>query len=176
MIVSKQLEPDEKCIRCLLHPLMFSHRKGLQNYCVLPPLNGNKVSLLRLRYAKDGLAFCFRFGKSLLVKNNEFVGLAMLTPNIVAECNAVIKNVANPVFAEIVYAPMTKGNYVDLTLDVDTDDPDIDLPMHADLSYYNLEEGDVKTNLRMYAHELIKKVEYALCEEDALKNWGKFEQ
>lgn len=174
MLVSKVLDPKEPCIRCLLHPLMFSQGKCKLNApAVLPPPNGDKVSLLRLMYTKDGLCFCIQHGQSLLVKNNEFVGLAMITQNMVEECNEVHKT-QHPegfVCAEIKYAPMNKGEYVDTSIDIDSEDPNIDLPMHADLTYYNLNNDNVKTALRMFANELLKRVKFAVYADGKLEEW-----
>ncbi len=174
MLVSKTLESDEECIRCLLHPLMYSVRKHkLTPPAVLPAPNKDKVSLLRLRYSNDGLNFCIKHGQSLSVKDNEFVGLAIITPSIVQKCNQIHKD-QHPIGyiqAEIKYAPMNKGGYVDMSIDIDTDNPNIDLPMHSDLKYNNLNEEDVRNALRMYANELLKQIKFAIYEDGSLGSW-----
>lgn len=174
MLVSKTLDSDEECIRCLLHPLMYSvSKKKLNHPAVLPAPNNNKVSLLRLKYAVDGLDFCIKHGQSLSVKNNEFVGLAIITPDAVQKCNQIHKD-QHPIGfiqAEIKYAPINQGAYVDTSVNIDTNDPNIDLPMHADLTYNNLDGEDVKTALRMYANELLKQTKFAIFENGSLGEW-----
>ena len=160
MLVPKNLDPSEKCIRCVLHPLMYSNSKHqLKREAMLPPRNSNKVSLLRLDYTEEGLPFCVNHGKSLSIDGQTFVGLAFITPKMVKECS---DNILKPqsLSAEVIYAPMHQGEYVDTSIDVDTQDPDVDLPMHADLTYFSNEEGDVKTILRMFANELVKKASF----------------
>lgn len=174
MLVSKTLDSNEECIRCLLHPLMYSiSRKKLNHPAILPAPNSSKVSLLRLKYANDGLDFCIKHGQSLSVKNNEFVGLAIITPDAVQKCNQIHKEQHPTGFvqAEIKYAPINRGEYVDTSIDIDTDSSDIDLPMHADLTYNNLNEEDVKTALRMYANELLKRIKFAIYENGSLGDW-----
>lgn len=156
MLVSKELDPNEECVRCILHPLMFSisHHK-LKREALLPPRNSNKVSLLRLAYTEGGIPFCVNHGKSLSIDGQTFVGLACITPQMVKECSdRVLKQHSQ--YADIVYAPMHQGNYVDTSIDIDSKDPNIDLPMHADLTYFNHQESEVQTILRMFANELVK--------------------
>ena len=156
MIIPKELDPTEECIRCILHPLMYSiSKRKLRREALLPPPNSNRVSLLRLDYTEGGLPFCFRHGKSLSILGQDFVGLASVTPRAVKDCSdRILRPHAN--HAEIIYAPMHQGKYVDTSIDIDTQDPNVDLPMHADLTYIDIEEGDIKTVLRMFANELVK--------------------
>ena len=157
MLVPKKLDPTEECIRCVFHPLMYSNsRKQLRREAMLPPSGSNKVSLLRLAYAEGGLPFCVNHGKSLLISGQTFVGLASVTPQMISECS---DNILKPhsMGAEVVYAPMHKGEYVDTTIDIDTQDPSVELPMHADLTYTDKDEDDVKTIRRMFANELVKR-------------------
>jgi len=160
MLVPKELNSSEECIRCVLHPLMYSKsQQKLRREAMLPPRNSSKVSLLRLDYTEEGLPFCIRHGKLLSVKGQTFVGLASITPQMVNECSdSVLK--PHSLKAEVVYAPMHKGEYVDKTIDVYTQDSNVDLPMHADLTYNNEEDNDVKTELRMFANELVKRASF----------------
>ena len=139
---------------------MYSISKHkLRREALLPPRNSKRVSLLRLDYAVGGLPFCVRHGKSLSIAGQEFVGLACVTPQAVKDCSdRILRPHAN--YAEIVYAPMHQGNYVDSSIDIDSQDPNVDLPMHADLTYFNMEQGDVQTIVRMFANELIKQVRF----------------
>ena len=160
MLVLKELDSSEECIRCVLHPLIYSKsQQKLRREAMHPPRGSNKVSLLRLDYTEEGLPFCIRHGKALSVKGQTFVGLASITPQMVNECS---EGVLKPYLlkAEVVYAPMHKGEYVDRTIDVYTQDPNVDLPKHADLTYNNEEDGDVKTELRMFANELVKRANF----------------
>lgn len=165
MLVPKELDSAEECIRCVLHPLMYSNsQQKLRREAMLPPRESNKVSLLRLVYTEDGLPFCVKHGKSLSVKGQTFVGLASVTPQMVNECSDSILK-PHSLKAEVVYAPMHKGEYVDPTIDVYTRDPNVDLPMHADLTYSNEGDSDVKTELRMFANELVKRASFVKVTE-----------
>lgn len=166
MLVPKNLDSTEVCIRCVLHPLMFSNSSHrLKREAMLPPPSSNKVSLLRLSYAEGGISFCVKHGKSLSVAGQTFVGLASVTPQMVNDCSDKILK-PHSMHAEVVYAPMHQGNYVDTSIDVDTQDPDVDLPMHADLTYFNSEEGDIQTLNRMFANELVKHASFIEPTED----------
>lgn len=160
MLVPKTLDPIEECIRCVLHPLMYRNsKKELKREAMLPPPGSNKVSLLRLAYAEGGLPFCVNHGKSLSISGQTFVGLASVTPQMVSECSDSILK-PHSMSAEVVYAPMHQGKYVDTTIDIDTQDPSVDLPMHADLTYTDEEEDDVKTLRRMFANALVKRASF----------------
>lgn len=166
MLVPKKLDPTEECIRCVFHPLMYSNSgKQLRREAMLPPPGTNKVSLLRLVYAEGGLPFCFNHGKSFSLSGQTFVGLASVTPQMVSECSDSVLR-PHSMGAEVVYAPMHKGEYVDTTIDIDTQDPSVELPMHADLTYTDKDEDDVKTIRRMFANELVKRARFVL---DAFK-------
>lgn len=176
MIVPKEIDETEDCIRCVIRPLMYSGSKNrLKEPSVLPKPGDNKVSLLRLKYTADGTDFCVRHGLSLASGDSSFVGLAKLCPKIVSECNAEFKNnyPQSSLSAKIVCAPMSGGNYLPDDVIVDTGDDSIDLPMHADLTYSNIDnqEGEVKTSLRMYARELLKRVEFASYIDGKIEQW-----
>ena len=159
MLVSKIIGFDEECVRCVLHPLMYSKSKHkIKRESFLPPPNSNKVSLLRLAYTEGGIEFCINHGKSIS-KCQCFVGLASITPEMVKECLDSILN-KHSLCAEIVYAPMHQGLYIDTMMDIYTNDPNINLPMHADLTYSHVEQGEVQTELRMFANELSKKAKF----------------
>lgn len=165
MLIPKILDPEEECVRCVLHPLMYSQSKRrLKREAFLPPPGDNKVSLLRLAYTEGGFTFCINHGKSLLITGHTFVGLASITPNMVKECSDDVLN-AHSSCIEIVFAPMHQGQYVDTTLDIDTTVSNIDLPMHADLVYEMIEQGEIQTTFRKFAHELSKKAKFILVEE-----------
>ncbi len=165
MLIPKTLDPEEECVRCVLHPLMYSQSKGrLNRTAFLPPPGGNKVSLLRLAYTTGGYDFCIKHGRSLIIKDNTFVGLASISPKMVKECSdSVLKS--HSLGAEILYAPMHQGQYIDSDVDIDTTNSDIDLPMHADLVYVKIAQGEVQTTIRKFAHELSKKARFFLVEE-----------
>lgn len=177
MIVPKEIDENEDCIRCVVHPLMYSESKDrLKEPAVLPKPGDNKVSLLRLKYTVDGTDFCVHHGLSLASGSSSFVGLAKICPKNVAECNVVSRKLQshNPISAEIVYAPMSGGNYLPNDTVVDTEDDGVDLPMHADLTYSNIDnrEGEVKTSLRMYAKELLKRVKFAPYKDGKTEEWA----
>lgn len=156
MLIPKSLDFSEECIRCIYHPLMYSeHLQKLKREAFLPPQNSNKVSLLRLKYTSGGYDFCVRHGKSLLMRKQFFLGLAKITPKMVKVCEEDVL-VKHGLSAEIIYAPMNNGEYIDTSVDIYTDDTNIDLPMHADLTYSKIGKGEVQTLLRMFANELAK--------------------
>ena len=162
MLIPQKIDSDEECVRCVLHPLMFSaSRHKLKREAMPPPRGSNKVSLLRLAYTKEGLPFCIRHGKSLSIDGHTFVGLALITPRMVDDCS---KSILKPheLSAVVVYAPMHHGEYVDVSVGIDTQDPNVDLPMHADMTYFNViqKEGEVNTILRMFANELVKRAAF----------------
>lgn len=64
----------------------------------------------------------------------------------------------NGTHADIYYAPISGGAYVDPALDVYVDDPAIDLPSHSDLRYDTILDGTVQTRMRLYASRLVKKM------------------
>lgn len=178
MVVPKHIDNTEDCIRCVMHPNMYSSsKKRLKEPAVLPPPNDNKVSLLRLKYTSGGIEFCKNHGLSLENERSVFVGLAKIRQNDVLDCNdaSTVEHPQDPVLAQIVYAPMSGGKYLPCNVEVDTTDSNIDMPMHADLTYniVNNNEGEVKTSLRMYAKELIKKIEFAQYCEGDIDEWTK---
>lgn len=80
-IVAKNIDKDERCARCLIHPYGFSCRKGIQPAAFVPK-DDNNVSLLRMRYATQD--FCFSHGVN--IGGESFIGLSAkmtLTANII---------------------------------------------------------------------------------------------
>lgn len=185
ILVSREIEPDEICIRCLLHPLMKQNNTKLRNTTVLPPKGENGVSVLRLRYCDE--EFAVKHGKSLKVGNNVFWGLAEFTQKIVDSTNNWAQSDlskadgiegVNGIEAHIEYKPMINDReYVSEEKDVFLDDPDIKLPMHAELIYPVDYTQEVQTKLRNYANELIKRIKYNLVDDSGgLTEWRQSEQ
>lgn len=161
LLVPKFIALDEPCVRCVMHP--FGFKKGkIQKEALMPPPLKTDVSLLRLRYTTRG--FCVLHGRSIQKGNSTFRCLATLTKHEVIEVNELsktsVKNVS-PILSNIVYGPMHQGKYV-LDCDVYVDDPNVELPMHADLryniSYPHPNGGEVATRMRRYAHVLAGKM------------------
>lgn len=184
ILVSKEIAPDEICVRCLLRPLMKQNNTKLRNTTVLPPKSERGVSVLRLRYCDE--EFAVKHGKSLKVGNNVFWGLAEFTQKIVDSTNNWAQSDlskadgiegVNGIEAHIEYKPMADGEYVNVEKDVFLDDPDIDLPMHAELIYPMNYTQEVQTRLRNYANELIKRIKYNLVDDSGnLTEWLQSEQ
>ena len=170
VLVEKLIAEDEVCARCVLHPLMYSESKNrLKEQAFQPKWGEHDASLLRLRYcSKD---FCHHHGEKLNVEKQIYVGLAFISPAQVEEVNKWAisedsakkydgeKSEVNGTQARVVYSPMNGGEYVDTTKDVYTEG-DIDLPMHADLRYNACMTEDVKTRVRDFARQLIKKAQF----------------
>lgn len=159
-LVSKSISEDEPCVRCVMHPMMYSESKQLlKREAVLPAPNRNDVSLLRLNYTN--IDFCISHGKKLSNTNASFKCLAILYGKDLKELNNLsdLKNTQwSGIKSEIRYGPMHQGHYV-LDKDVYVDDDDVELPMHADLTYNSINEGNVSTRMRRYATQLVKKME-----------------
>lgn len=159
-LVPRSISEDEPCVRCVMHPMMYSESKQrLKREAVLPAPNRRKVSLLRLNYTN--IEFCVLHGQKLNRSNAKFKCLATLYGKDLKELNdlAGLKDSywAN-INADIIYGPMHQGHYV-LDRDVFVDDDTVELPMHADLTYNVINEGDVSTRIRKYASQLVKKME-----------------
>ncbi len=92
-----------------------------------------------------------------------FIAIASITLNDVMENNqwaltSTKNNEPNGTSAMIYYAPMTNGEYVNMEVDVYSDDPNIELPAHADMRYDSKLDGSVQTRMRQYASRLVKKM------------------
>jgi len=153
-LIPEHIDGEEPCVRCILHPMMYSESKQkFRREALLPPPNRNDVSLLRLNYTT--IDFCAEHGKSIAKENVHYVGLVSITRNDVLSVNREQKDCVS---ADIVYGPMHQDKYV-LDRPVYVDDPSVDLPMHADLKYNKaLEAGEVRTLMRLYADKLMKKI------------------
>lgn len=161
-LVPKSIAQDEPCVRCVMHP--FGFKKGkIQKEALMPPPKTTDVSLLRLRYTTK--EFCILHGRSLQNDNSTFRCLATLTKQDVVEGNEASQKSSgetSPITSEIIYGPMHQDKYV-LNKDVYVNDPNVDLPMHADLRYNmpypHPNGGEVATRMRRYAHVLANKMQ-----------------
>lgn len=167
VLVDKQIADTEVCARCVVHPLMYSERKKcLKDQAFQPKWDENDASVLRMNYCTK--EFCLNHGEKLKMNGQAFVGLAYITSGQVEEINRWAEaaeskkkydgeNIdVNKTVAHVVYAPMHNGKYVDTTIAVYTEG-EIDLPMHADLRYSKKLDEDVKTRVREFARQLMKK-------------------
>lgn len=182
--IDRDIAPDEIFLRCLVKPLMKKGKDRLQHTAVLPPPNDDVVSVLRLKYIREEDAV--KHGKSLEIKGNTFWGLAKITNSAISETNswALSKDSEtdgidgiNGIQSEIIASPMYNGTeYIKEGIDVYMDDPKITFPLqtHAELKYNEKNSDDVKTRLRIYANQLIKKLSYKLVDENG--NLGKWIQ
>lgn len=159
-LVPRTISENEPCVRCVMHPMMYSESKQrLKREAMLPAPNRRDVSLLRLNYTN--IDFCILHGRSLSNTNASFKCLATVHGKDLKELNNLSDSKDTQwagVNSEIIYGPMHQGHYV-LDKDVYVDDDDVELPMHADLIYYTANEGDVSTRMRKYANQLVKKME-----------------
>ena len=164
----KSIASDEPCVRCVMHPYGFKKNK-IQKEALMPPPQKTDVSLLRLRYTTK--EFCVRHGRSIRNGNSTFRCLATLTVQDVETSNELSRTSSEkvfPIMSNIIYGPMHKGKYV-LDADVYVDDPNVELPMHADLRYNipfpHPNGGEVATRMRKYAHTLANKMQVIHMEE-----------
>lgn len=177
ILVNKKIEDSEECIRCVYNPIMIDSRHKLKREAFLPPRDKKDVSLLRLIYTN--LDFCLQHGSRIRMNGQSFCALASVTSNVVHGLNQMDTSNLFPgsstdkkTIATIKYGPIADNAYVDDSIDVYTDDSKIELPMHADLLYNDcLHNGEVRTRLRFYANELIKRVKYAINENVHNQPW-----
>ena len=162
-LVLKDIAPSEICLRCIFQPLYIKSNGLLKREALLPPPNRNRndVSLLRQNYMS--LEECISHGKNTHIDKQSFVAIASITRKDVQANNlwAHAKDstgYVNGTTADIYYAPMSNGKYISLDIDVFSNDPDVDLPAHADLRYDSVLSGTVQTRMRQYASELVKKM------------------
>lgn len=168
-IVDRRILKDEECVRCVLHPFHAKSNQTLKPDAFMPPQGDGRVSILRLKYSS--LEFAKEHGRRIEKEraNSQFMGLAVLTQQVVDEVNIWSKSSAsgvvngyksNGIVAEIVGSPMKNiTEYVPDEEPVYLDDPEIEFPMHADLTYSEKCDGGVKTRMRQYAHELVKRIQ-----------------
>lgn len=167
ILIPKQIEDSEPCLRCLTSPLQYNFKKGKFNInAILPPpdRDRNDVSLSRLKYITS-IDVCIARGEGLKMGSSTFCGIASFTRNDVSKVNTEMTD--SIVHADIVYAPMHLDSYVDPTIDVYVDDPNVDKSDHAELRYsipYNRNDV-VNTLFRAYANALIKKLEIVYLKE-----------
>lgn len=159
-LVPRVIDESEPCLRCVMHPMMFSERKQkLKREAILPAPQRKDVSLLRLKYTS--LDFCISHGKKLSHENATFKCLAAIYLKDITNLNNESETECCPwagIKVEIAYAPMHQGQYV-LDKDVFVNDKNVELPMHADLLYNMINEGDVSTRMRKFATQLVKQME-----------------
>lgn len=166
--VDKNILPDEVCVRCLLHPYHIHSNQKLRSEAFVPRQNENRVSLLRIRYSS--MDFAQEHGRKIAERvNAHYVGLVALTRQIVADVNrwaqskeSGVKGAyeSNGIEADIVYAPMINDKeYASFEETIYLDDPEVKLPMHADLTFPEKCDKEVQTRMRQYARELVKRVQ-----------------
>ena len=89
--IDLNIAPNEVLVRGIIAPIWASNsKKELKANAFLPPLPKNDkesrcVSLNRLRYCSAN--FCKNHAKKLLIKGNEYVGLAIFNQQIIQELN-----------------------------------------------------------------------------------------
>lgn len=158
-LVPREISDNEPCVRCIVHPFMYSIKKGkLRREALMPAPDSTDVSLLRLAYTTK--EFCIEHGKSMKFSGSTFYALASIERADVKEINSLADDNENDfgkIRSDIIYGPIHKGEYI-LNKDVYVEDPDVELPMHADLRYNMTNAGEVRTKLRKYASALVNKM------------------
>ena len=85
-LVSKTVDDEELCVRCIHHPLMYSASKNkLKEEAFQAKWDERDASLLRLRYCDE--SFCVAHGQKIEIKGSSFVGLATISPTDVNAVN-----------------------------------------------------------------------------------------
>lgn len=164
VLVPKEILQDEPCLRCIFHPIHINSKGEIKREALLPPAhkNRNDVSLFRQNYMS--IDKCIAYGKNIKMGPEQaFIAIASITLGDVLENNKwastpSANNTLNGTSAMIYYAPMTNGEYVNIEVDVYSEDPEIDLPAHADMRYDSNLDGSVQTRMRQYASRLVKKM------------------
>lgn len=175
-LVEKIIKPTENCVRCILHPMHIKSNGKLQDASLVPARGKNDVSLLREEYTTEAdlVAHGQRLAKKMGESNKDqnFCGLLYVTPNIVDSVNQWASSTVSSLsgvepgqsISEIKYAPMINDeSYVIGDIPVYTEDPNIQLPHHADLHYM---QTTCNTLMRQYGHEMMKRVKYKILEAD----------
>ena len=167
-IVPKHIEDSEPCLRCFFTPLQFKFgkRKFNANVILPPPNKGrNDVSLSRRNYISS-IDVCIMRGEGLRMGDSTFCGIASFTKRDVFDVNNEMGELV--VRADVEYAPMHLDSYVDTTIDVYVNDPNVDKPDHAELRYnFPCNKQDViNTQFRAYANALVKKLQIVYLKEE----------
>lgn len=175
--IDKAIDPKEVFIRCLLRPLMLKGKnvKKLNHTAILPPPEDDVVSVLRLRYITEDDAV--EHGKSLVISGNTFCGIARIANEVIISTNEWAlsddsisdgTDGVNGIQATMIASPMYSGDdYVPKEIDVYLNDGSITFPLHAhaEIKYNNVNSGDIRTRLRAYANQLLKKIQYKLIDK-----------
>lgn len=180
--IDRAIALDEIFLRCLVKLLMKKGKDRLQHTAVLPPSNNDVVSVLRLKYIEETDAV--KHGKSIAITGNTFWGIAKITTEAIDATNEWALSPfsqsegmdgVNGIQAKAIASPMYNGHeYIPEDIDVYMDDTSIVFPLqaHAELKYNEKNSNDIKTRIRAYANQLIKKISYRLIDEsDNLGEW-----
>lgn len=160
MIVPRVVASDEILIRGIVTPLFFDKKRNvLKHPAFLPPPNKNRcdVSLLRLRYTTD--TFCKKHSKTLTIGTSIYWGLAGFKPQHVEQINQA----NNFSYSVSVLATPLDENFKIVPEDTIVTVSDPGLPMHADMLYSAAMEGEIQSEMRKFAEELIL---LAACYQD----------
>lgn len=167
IIIPRVISPNERCLRLLFYP--FGYKNKIRKEAFMPPVDSTDISIHRLDYTT--LERCKELGykiheerqkKQLSMPGiplSEFVGMAIILASLIEEANKYAEDEGIDIKAMIAYGPMHNNEYI-LDRDVYVDDPDIDMPMHADIRYNKVcEKGEVQTQMRKYAKFLADHIE-----------------
>ena len=163
--IDTKVEREEICVRCLTTPMHYKNGK-LQQIAFLPPSKKTDVSLLRLKFTT--LEHCVNHGETLSTNRNSYIGLAFISPEILAKALESYYNdyEHSDISAIILGTPIDENKQYRTDIDnVYTDDPG--LPMHADLTYNRENDpdvGEVRTHLRIIAQKIIELASLQLKE------------
>ncbi|HEY1018438.1 MAG TPA: hypothetical protein VGE25_05540 [Sediminibacterium sp.] len=152
-----QVGNNELLVRGILHPMFYSNsNKTVKREAFLPPSNRQDVSLLRHGYSTDN--FCKIHASSLVIKDNQYCGLATFCAFHPKEVfDSIIP--AERIKVEIKGTPIDENGVYISTPPVYKKSRG--LPMHADMLYETpLVKGAPQTKHRQFANKLAKVSNY----------------
>lgn len=110
-LVPKTIADDEICLRCVFHPFHIDSKGKIKREALIPPTGRNDVSLLRESYMP--VQDCIEHARKLSNDRKIFTTLASLKRKDVKENNVFSQGKQLDIEADIHYAPMNKGEYID---------------------------------------------------------------
>lgn len=169
--IPERFDDHENIVRGIFHPLQYSEKKGLKDPSFLPPPNGCTVSVIRGDYV-SGNDHCKQKASEASIPDNKFYGMAIF-----------IRENIDQIIEDLNIDRDTDHYFYLLWTPLDSDSTEYSKdkpiytnsegnPFHADLVYTtNPHQGEVKTNLRKLARQLIKKAVLYIDENPDSNTW-----
>ena len=157
-----KLQDDERIVRGIFHP--YHVKKGkIKREAFTPPKHRNDVSTMRLDYASPDT--CKLHLKALEASGKTFQGVAAFKVTDVKDVNS---RRAGRVAVEMKATPLNEYD-IERSQEETILDTDPGNPFHADILYSDnlTDEAEPKTEIRILAEELRKRVIYFKDESDA---------